>query len=204
MGLTALGESVQPDDVARLLPMSRDGVDLFALQQGIEGLGWETVGGSATIEQIAGFLGNGWPVLAAVRRRGIKHLVLVVEVQDERCDGGVVAYVDPVRGNEVTRTLEEFEAERYEGHQTIVIGPAGGPRSGVSEELLGADARFRARSWALRAAAHGETNEQMIELLRRAVVEDPCWDQTREWLSRAVELIGVDEPVVPGCGGARE
>lgn len=199
MALQALGESVEPDDVARRLPMSREGVDLFALQRGIEGFGWETVGGASTVEEIAEFLAEGWPVLAAVRRGGIKHLVLVVEAPGAECEESAIAYIDPVRGREVTRTVEEFEAERYEGRQTIVIGPAGQPSSRVSEEMLQADARFRARSWALRAAAHEEANDQMIELLRRSVVEDPCWEQSRDWLDRAVELTGTEGPEVPEC-----
>lgn len=204
MALVTLGEDLEPDDVARRLPMSRDGVDLFALQQGIEGLGWETVGGSASLGEVAAFLDQGWPVLAAISRGGRKHLVLVVEVTgvDDVCtEQPTVRYVDPQRGDVRERTIEEFVMEQHEGTQTIVIGPADGPRAFVSEELLAADARFRARSWALRAAAHEEANEQMIELLRRSVVEDPCWEQSREWLQRAVELTGSDAPELPSCGG---
>lgn len=204
MALGALGESLEPDDVARRLPMSRDGVDLFALQQGIEGLGWETVGGSASLGEIAEFLDNGWPVLAAVSRGARKHLVLITDVsgEGESCDEApTVTYVDPQRGVVRERTLEEFVAERHDGEQTIVIGPIDGPRAGASDELLAADARFRARSWALRAAAHEEANDQMIELLRRSVVADPCWEQSREWLGRAVELTGLVTPELPECEG---
>jgi hypothetical protein len=191
MALHSLGVPTTPRDVARNLPFHPDGTDFFDLQEELsrrEVASLVFVGGPA---EIAAAVEAGVPVVAAVHGGETKHAVLIWGAR--RGEGeGHLRYIDPRGGVAHEVPFEDFARVQY-ARQLLVVWTRAEPAeerltaSGFPlEAARAANARFRAEALVLRAARHAEPNRQALELLRRAVGEDPSWEVARDRL-RAVE-----------------
>jgi len=182
MALHSLGEPTTARDIARRLPFHPDGTDFFDLQEELTRRGYASLVLTAGPVAIAAAIEAGYPVVAAVRAGKAKHAVLVWGV---RSDGGDrwLQSIDPRGGVDREDSFEAFEPLQF-ARQLLVIWPEGEP---ATEGLIAAgfpldaaritNARFRAQALVLRAERHPEPNSQMLELLRKAVDEDPSWTE---------------------------
>jgi|GEM_PF-6250329 len=184
MALHSLGEPATARDIARRLPFHKDGTDFFDLQEELSRRGFATLMLTAGPKAIAAAVRSGYPVIAAVKAADSKHAVLVWDL------GGTeskprLRYVDPRGGIHKDEGFSTFAKQQY-AKQLLVIWHASQP---AEEQLAQAgfplesahrtNARFRAEALVLRAERHPEANTQMLELLRRAVREDPSWQEAQ-------------------------
>ena len=184
MALHSLGEPTTPRDIARRLPFHKDGTDFFDLQEELTRRGYASLVLTAGPEAIAAAIEAGYPVVAAVHAGKTKHAVMVWGVRTKE---GVswVQSVDPRGGVDREESFEAFRKLQF-ARQLLVIWPQDQPAA-VRLEAAGfpledarkTNARFRAEALVFRAERHSEPNSQMLELLRRAVKEDPSWAEAR-------------------------
>ncbi len=224
MALAALGQPLDPQDIARRLPMFDDGSGFFDLQNELTRRRLETLVFTGMAADAGRAIRAGIPVIAAVHRGGGKHAVLVVGISravaaDGSCghDLEALRILDPAAGVAESWDAARFDTSLFAGQQMLVL-----PSSDDALERLEAanfplararaeNRRFRAQGWLRLADEHDQPNAQVLELVTRAVCEDPTWKDTRARLAdlhdtlgqeqAAEALRGGDEP--PACAAER-
>ena len=184
MALHSLGEPTTARDIARRLPFHKDGTDFFDLQEELSRRGFASLMFTAGPDAIAAAVQAGYPVIAAVKAAGTKHAVLVWGLGGAASEPSL-RYVDPRGGLDKDERLSSFAQQQY-AKQLLVIWHASQPAEAQLTEAgfpleaaRRTNARFRAEALVLRAERHPAPNSQMLELLRRAVKEDPSWQAAR-------------------------
>ena len=184
MALHSLGEPTTALDIARRLPFHKDGTDFFDLQEELSRRGFASLVLTAGPQAIAAAVQAGYPVIAAVKAAGSKHAVLIWGL------GGAASeprlrYVDPSGGLDKNESFSSFAQQQY-AKQLLVIWHTSKPAEAQLAEAgfpleaaQNTNARFRAEALVLRAERHPVPNSQMLELLRRAVKEDPSWEEAQ-------------------------
>jgi len=188
MALHALGDPTKPTDIARRLPVYPTGTDFFDLQEELSRRGYGSLVATEGPEAVASAIKAGVPVVAAVRRGHAKHAVVVWATEGDGKNLRLRS-IDPANGVELVQTMSQFRAAQY-ANQILVIWPAVQALERVLESsefplaaALRVNARFRSEALVLRAERHSEPNLQALELLKRAVNEDPSWSVARERLN---------------------
>lgn len=195
MALHALGDPTKPTEIARRLPVYPTGTDFFDLQEELSRRGYGSLVATEGPEAVASAIKAGVPVVAAVRRGHAKHAVLVWATEG---DGEELRLrsIDPANGAQLVQTMSQFRAAQY-ANQILVIWPAAQALERALEgsefpldSALRVNARFRSEALVLRAERHSESNRQALELLQRAVKEDPTWSVARERLEEVKLALG--------------
>lgn len=177
----ALGATLDLAELVRAIPVWSDGVSYFDLEEallarGLRGLTFR--GGGALAARL---LMAGLPVVATIVRHGERHALTLSAV--DGC-GATLRFegYDPATGAALRVTAGELAALQPDG-QLFVVWPthdgweARLRAAGIElDVLVGEDRRFRAEELVLRAARHRVVNDQMLELLERAVREDPTFE----------------------------
>jgi len=195
MALHSLGAPTTARDIARRLPFHKDGTDFFDLQEELSRRGFAGLVLTAGPQAIAAAVQAGYPVIAAVKAAGNKHAVLVWGLGDA-ASRPLLRYVDPRGGIDKDESFSSF-AQRQYAKQLLVIWHASQPAEAQLAEAgfpleaaRRTNARFRAEALVLRAERHPEPNTQMLELLRRAVKEDPSWEVAQAKLRALQRALG--------------
>jgi hypothetical protein len=193
--LSGQGATLNPTEIARLVPVWPDGIDAFDLQQNLKKRGWESLVFTGPAESAARLVEAGFGVVSMVRDGRGKHAVAVVgskrTVNSEgRCGSDLAALriFNPRLNKHSWRTTEDFEAAQFaqqhivffRAEQRSQLTKAGFPIKAAEK----VDRRFRASALIRRARKHGEINKQALRLAEMAVAADPEWDQAVELLAR--------------------
>ena len=189
MVLGILGTETTPTEVARRLPMHRDGSDFFDLQNELDRRGFDSLVFTGTTAEVVATLNAGFPLVAAVNRGQIKHAVVLTgwttDPPTAACQGTPTSlhFVDPIDGKGHDLTPTDFEERQHASQLMVVL-----PRSTDTAEALASsgfplksaratNARFRAEALLQRAARHTSPNNQAVALLKDAIETDPCWPE---------------------------
>ena len=189
MAARGLGAAIDLDELTRAIPVWRDGVSFFDLEDELarRGLRSHTFRGDAALA--ARFVDAGVPVVVAVDLHGGKHALTLAAYEGTRsggrCAPARLRGIDPWLGRPFELTPQGLEKIQF-GRQLFVLWPR---EAGWEERIAAAgidlaplvaeDRRFRAEELVLRAKQHPSPNAQMLSLLERAVAEDPTWADAR-------------------------
>jgi hypothetical protein len=192
--LSARGEHPDGAALSKQVAMGPEGEDTFDLQEALRPAGWDTLVFTGAPEDAARLIEAGFsPVLLLDEPAG-PHAVAVVGVRrvqapDGRCIGPVadLAMVDP-RTAETTwlpaadvarRQWRERMLVSFEPTAWAALDDAGFPLATKTAQ----DRRFRARMLLDRAALAETSAGDRVELIRRASVTDPAWEEPRRLLA---------------------
>lgn len=211
--VTALGvrgQSPSVSELARNLPIWKDGVHAYDLLVELERRGWKGLSFTGPPEAVARLVEVGFAVIALVDGRTGRHAVTVTGRRRSRDSSGGCArslealqIVDSSSGLRHWMSAQAF-ADTQSNQQLLVFFKAAERRIlkasrfplDIAERV---DRRFRARELFLRAKKHKRPNRQMLTLLHRAVLLDPCYARTRAMYHQvAHELNGQHDPI-PIC-----
>jgi hypothetical protein len=215
----ASGVTLDAKALARAVPMYPDGADVFDIQEALDrsdvrSLTFQVTQqptGRSGAESLGRLVWSGWPVITMVHRGSGKHAVVVRGVRRSRdrgtCGGPVTELqtMDPATGVLTWSTAKALERRLYAG-QVLVLHPPSEktPAPGSPIDWSAArqeNARFRAQALTRRALEHKPLNRQSLTLARRAVTEDPCWNEARALYERLAQQFpdrqGAPPPACP-------
>jgi hypothetical protein len=193
--LSGQGATLNPTEIARLVPVWPDGIDAFDLQQNLKKRGWESLVFTGPAESAARLVEAGFGVVSMVRDGRGKHAVSVVGSRrlpgaDGRCTQTLEALrvFNPRQNRTAWLNTADFEATQFakqhlvffRADQRAQLSRAGFPLQAAEK----VDRRFRASALIRRARKHGEINKQALRLAEMAVAADPEWDEAVELLAR--------------------
>ena len=198
MALQGLGHSIEPDDIARRIPMYPDGADFFDLQNELTVLGYESLVFQGSAQEASAAVRTGNPVIAAVKQGELKHAVLAHGWSGGDEGDGALRIVDPDGGRRYVWTAQEFDDALYAGQMMVIFPSADGGTSALQvagfplERAQQQNGRCRAKALLLRARRHEEPTSQQLALLERAVQEDPTLTEAHDMLMEVRAALGSD------------
>jgi hypothetical protein len=176
------GTSPDARSIARELPMTAQGADLFDVRQWLQEGGWSVAVLEPSLRTIQGLVRGGRPVILVRTTPDGPHAVAllhgdarIVEVHDNLATRPLrLPWRHALRGAIVAMTVSP--------QRVGMLAPLSRPAQAA---VVARDAHFVATGWFTRAQQYNQPCHQQIELLRRALEADPCLAAARSALVQA-------------------
>ena len=171
-------------ELARILPVYRDGVHWFDLALALEARGVTTRLFTGPPEAVGRLVASGFPIIALTARGADAHAVVVHGITRHPTSRGCGAVdtllvMDPRNGRSKWVAATSFAATQSEERLMLIYPKHMAQRlqdSGIPVAVVEkVDRRIRAQTLLQRAQNHLKPNRQKLQLLKRAAEYDPCW-----------------------------
>ncbi|MEE2756958.1 MAG: hypothetical protein VYA30_09865 [Myxococcota bacterium] len=211
--ITALGARTEPprlSDIARNIPIWKDGVHAYDLLVELERRGWRGLVFTGPPEAAARLVEVGFAVIAVIQGTRGRHAVTVTGRRRTRDSFGActrsleaLQIVDSSSGRKHWMTAKAFAKVQSNQQLLVFFMPSERRILKASRFPLDiaerVDRRFRAQELYLRAKKHKRPNRQMLTLLHRAVRADPCHPRARAMYHRIAHELDKRHDPIPAC-----
>jgi hypothetical protein len=208
MVLGSLGQPISARQLAKELPMYGDGTGFFDLQNELQRRGFRAHVFQGGRDELRAALGAGLAMIVALGDGAGRHAVVIAALTGCGAANERFELLDPRGPSRRKVSAAELEQQLSANQMLLVFRASHRPalaREKFPLELTAQhNRRFRASAWLRRAARHKRPNAQSLELVRRAVVEYPCWSKVQTALRENLRALKLPKEQAPtACGGGQ-